>query len=257
MKLNSQNSLFLLAFIVLFSLFYGLALLTANIDWTWSRILICLVTVGGVIMAWTLLLKVPPVQSVREVGFVVPDWRGMGIAVAFSALLLSFFPIYAVLAHVQLTLQNNWPWILVGLFTGVGIAEETLFRGFGFGFLRRKNSFWRAATQSMLLFGAMHFLLLLWLPLPVAVAAIILSILAAYPMAYLFENSNCSIWPSAILHTTAVVTNLFVIPPDFTVSFSLLWIAVLLVVLLLVFAACRIVFRGAYVSDLAGQGKAP
>lgn len=64
----------------------------------------------------------------------------------------------------------------------------------------------------MFLFGAMHLFLLLWLPAPIAIAAILLAILAAYPTAYLFEVSKQTIWPSAILHTTALATNLFEIP---------------------------------------------
>jgi membrane protease YdiL (CAAX protease family) len=175
------------------------------------------------------------------VGFGVPNWRVMGIAVVISALMLSLFPLYASLANVNLPLQNNWLWILIGIITGVGIAEETLFRGYVFNFLRRERTFWNAATISMILFGAMHLLLLLWQPLPIAIAAIILAIIAAYPTAYLFEIGNRTIWPSAILHTTALATNLFEIPADLMVSFSLIWIGVVVIGLFLVFIAGKLV----------------
>jgi membrane protease YdiL (CAAX protease family) len=141
---------------------------------------------------------------------------------------------------VALPLQTHWPWILIGIVVGVGIAEETLFRGYVFGFLREKRTFLKAATLSMILFGTMHLLLLFWLPLPIAIAAIVLAILAAYPTAYLFETGNRTIWPSAILHTTALATNLFVIPPELTASISLLWIGIVVIGLTLVFVIGRL-----------------
>jgi len=234
---------FLVAFIILFALFRGLGFLTANFDWTWAQILICVVVVSGVTIAWSRIRKVPLAQSFRDVGFGVPNWRVIGVAVVLSALMLAFFPLYSSLTNVRLPLQSNWPWILIGIITGVGIAEETLFRGYVFNFLRKKRTFWKAATLSMIVFGAMHLLLLLWLPLPIAIAAIILAIIAAYPTAYLFETANRTIWPSAILHTTALATNLFEIPAQMTVSLSLLWIGVVLIGLFLVFVAARLVPR--------------
>jgi membrane protease YdiL (CAAX protease family) len=235
MKSSNHKFIFLLAFIILFALFYGLSLLTSNFDWTWSRILICLVTVSGATLAWSLMKNAPLAQSFRDVGFGIPNWRVMGIAVVISALMLAFFPIYSSLASVDLPLKSNWPWVLIGIITGVGIAEETLFRGYVFGFLRERRTFLKAATLSMILFGTMHLLLLLWLPLPIAIAAIVLAILAAYPTAYLFETGNRTIWPSAILHTTALATNLFQIPAELAVSLSLLWIGIVVIGLILVF----------------------
>jgi len=241
MKFNNQLFPFLFAFIILFALFYGLVLLTSSFDWTWSRILIGAITVSSVTIAWSLLRKTPLALSFREVGFGMPNWRVTGIAVVISALMLAFFPLYSSLATVQLPLQKNWLWILIGIITGVGIAEETLFRGYVFNFLRKERTFWKAATISMILFGAMHLLLLLWLPLPIAIAAIILAIIAAYPSAYLFETSNRTIWPSAILHTTALATNLFEIPADLMVSLSLVWIGVVVIGMFLVFVARKFV----------------
>ena len=243
--MNSKNQTFpfLIAFIILFALFMGLGFLTTNIDWTWARILICIVVVSGATIAWSLIKKRPAAQSFRDVGFGVPNWRVVGIAVVLSALMLAFFPLYSSLTNVSLPLQSNWPWILIGIITGVGLAEETLFRGYVFNFLREKRTFWKAATLSMILFGAMHLFLLLWQPLPIAIAAIILAILAAYPTAYLFETGARTIWPPAILHSTALATNLFVIPEEMVSSLSLLWIGVVLIGLFLVFVAGRLVLR--------------
>jgi membrane protease YdiL (CAAX protease family) len=232
---------FLFAFTILIALFYGLVLLTSNFDWTWARILIGTITVGSVTIAWSLLTKTPLAQSFWKVGFGMPNWRVIGIAVLISALMLAFFPLYSSMANVDLPLQNNWVWILIGIITGVAIAEETLFRGYVFGFLREKHTFLKAATLSMTLFAAIHLLLLLWLPLPVAIAALFLAIIAAYPSAYLFETANRTIWSSAILHSTALATNLFVIPADLMVSVSLLWFGVIVIGLLLVFVTGKLV----------------
>ncbi len=243
MKSKGQTLPMLIAFVILFALFRGLGFLTATFDWTWSQILICIVVVSSVTVAWSLIKEMPLARSFREVGFGGPNWRVIGIAVVLSALMLIFFPLYSGLAHVQLPLQSNWPWILIGIITGVGITEETLFRGYVFNYLRENRTFWRAATLSMILFGAMHLLLLFWLPVPVAMAAILLAIIGAYPTAYLFETANKTIWPSAILHSTALATNLFVIPAEMTVSLSLIWIGVVLVGLFLVFVAGKLVLR--------------
>jgi membrane protease YdiL (CAAX protease family) len=239
MKTNNFSG-FLFSSVVLFAVFYGLGLLTADLDWTWARILIGLVTVSGVTLARSLIAGIPIRQSFWKIGFGTPDWRTVGITLGIRMLMLAFFPLYASLTDIHLPLQNNWLWILVGIIAGVGIAEEALFRGYVFGFLRESRGFWRAATLSMILFGAMHLLLLLWIPFPIAIAAIILAVISAYPSAYLFENGNRTIWPSAIFHTTALATNLFEIPTDRTLSLSLLWIGVVLIGLVLVFVAGRL-----------------
>ncbi len=255
-KSNTQTIPFLLTFSLLFAVFYGLGLLTSTLDWTWARIMICLATVSGATMAWSSLRKTSLAESFREVGFGIPNWRVTAMAVVISIFMLAFFPMYSALSNIKLSLQNNWLWILIGIITGVGIAEETLFRGFVFNFLRRERAFWKAATLSMLLFGAMHLLLLLWLPIPVAIAAILLAILAAYPTAYLFEIGNRTIWPSAFLHTTALATNLFEIPPDLMASLSLMWIGVVVTGLFLVFIVGKLVPGKSFASISGGTNNA-
>lgn len=252
MKSHVQTIPFLLAFILLFTLFYGMSMLISSLDWTWARILICLVTVSGVTIAWGLLRKSSFTASFREVGFGVPDRRVTGMAIVISVIMLAFFPIYSALSNVNLPLQSNWFWILIGIIAGVGIAEETLFRGFVFNFLRRGRTFWKAATLSMFLFGAMHLFLLLWLPAPIAIAAILLAILAAYPTAYLFEVSKQTIWPSAILHTTALATNLFEIPADRIISLSLMWVGVVALGLFLVLVVGKLVLSNS-VNEQIGE----
>jgi membrane protease YdiL (CAAX protease family) len=240
---NRQMSSFIVTFVILFVLFRGLGFAGANFEWTTMQILICVVVIAGATLAWSKLKKTSLTQSFRAIGFGVPTSSATAIAIVLSLLMLSFFPIYSQLKNVELSLVSNWPWVLVGIIAGTGIAEETLFRGYVFHFLRENRTFWKAATLSMLLFAAMHLLLLLWLPLPLAIAAIILAILAAYPTAFLFESANRTIWPSAILHATALATNLFAIPAELTVSISLLWIGIVVIGLFLVFVAGRLFIK--------------
>jgi membrane protease YdiL (CAAX protease family) len=237
-KMNTRNQfgLFVLAFVILFVLFRGIAILLANMDWTLMMLLTCVIVVAGSALARSLLRKTSFAASFREIGFGIPDGRVLGIAAILSVLMVAFIPLYGSITGTVIPLQQNWSWILLGVITGVGITEETLFRGFVFNYLREGRTFWRAATVSIIFFGVMHLLLLLWLPLPIAIAAILLAIIAAYPTAYLFENGNRTIWPSALMHSAALATNLFVIPESMTVSFSLVWIGVVVIFLFMVFA---------------------
>jgi membrane protease YdiL (CAAX protease family) len=240
MKTSNRCGLFLIAFVLIFVLFRGIAILLAYADWTLVMLLICVIVVICSALAWGLIHKIPFLASFRAIGFGIPSWRTFGIATVLSFLMVAFIPIYATATNADIHLQDNWLWILLGIIAGVGITEETLFRGYVFNYLREERPFWRAATISMIFFGAMHLLLLFWLPIPVAIAAILLAVISAYPTAYLFENGNKTIWPSAVLHSAALGTSLFVIPTEITTSFSILWIGVVLIFLFLVFVAGKL-----------------
>lgn len=240
MKIKSRFGLFLIAFVLIFILYRGIAILLAGADWTLVMLLISAIVVTGSALAWSLIHKVPFHTSLRAIGFGTPNWRTLGIAVVLSLLMVAFIPIYAMITKTDIHLQENWLWILLGVLTGIGITEETLFRGYVFNFLREERPFWKAATLSMIFFGLMHLLLFFWLPIPIAIAAILLAIISAYPTAYLFEMGNKTIWPSAILHSAALATTLFVIPMDIATTFSLIWIGVVLISLFLVFVAGKI-----------------
>jgi membrane protease YdiL (CAAX protease family) len=250
MNFKNLSGPFLAAFVILFILLRGISYLFANFDWTSIMLMTCMLVVAGASLSWSLIHKVFPGRSLREVGFGIPDWSTVIIATVLGALMVVFIPIYAVATRANIHLQAKWLWLALGIFAGAGVAEETLFRGFVFNFLRRGRSFWQAASLSMLFFGAMHLLLLLWLPIPVAIAAILLSIISAYPTAYLFEKSNNTIWPSAILHSAALATNLFAIPKEITVTFSLVWIGVVLVFLILVFLAGWLFLRPGFEGNI-------
>jgi membrane protease YdiL (CAAX protease family) len=230
----SKTLLFLAGFLILFLVYRTLLLLSATIDWTITMLLVCGLVIIGSVLARKWITGETWAQATRQVGLGRPRWGAVWISLLGSVLLLSFFPLYSTITGTALSLKSNWFWILLGMVAGVGVSEETLFRGYAFHYLNERWSFWRAATISMVLFALMHLLLLFWMPFVLAVAAILLSIIAAYPMAYLFNKCNHTIWAGVLLHSIALATNLFVIPEAVSASLSLVWIVAVLVGMLLV-----------------------
>jgi membrane protease YdiL (CAAX protease family) len=234
---------FMVGFLILFLIYRTILLLSTSLDWTVTMLMVCLVMVMGSILTRKWIAKETWKQAVQQVGLGIPRWGAVLISLLVSVSLLFFFPIYSSQIHTSLPLNPRWPWMLLGVITGVGITEEILFRGFAFHFLNERWNFWKAATISMVLFALMHLLLLFWLPLVVAIAAIILSIIASFPMAYLFNKGNQTIWAGAILHSAALATSLFVIPEAVSVSLSLVWIIAILAAMLLVVLLARLFLR--------------
>ena len=83
-----------------------------------------------------------------------------------------------------------------------GIAEEALFRGYLFGRLRRSRSFWRAAALATAPFVVVHLILFATMLWPIALAAVLLSVILSFPLAHLFELAGNTIWAPALLHFT-------------------------------------------------------
>ena len=119
---------------------------------------------------------------------------------ALAAALLACLPLLAKLTGAELTLRDGAAWLALGMFVQGGIAEETLFRGFMYGHLRRTCTFWRAATLSAVPFTAAHVPLFLSLDATVAVLALGMAIAWSFPLAWLFDRAHGSIWPGAIVH---------------------------------------------------------
>ena len=129
-----------------------------------------------------------PLASVwHALGLGAPRVVGLIAALGICALLLLAVGVFARSTGTPVTLGAGSLWLLPGLFAQGGIAEETLFRGYLFGHLRRGRSFWRAASLSMLPFVAVHLLLFATMPWPVALAALLLSVVLSFPLAQLYE----------------------------------------------------------------------
>ena len=135
-------------------------------------------------------------------------------------------PVFAQATGASVAVVPQWWALLPGLFAQAGIAEETLFRGFLFGHVRRGRSFWSAARLSMLPFVAVHLLLFATMPWPIALAAVLLALVLSFPLAHLFELGGGSIWPPAMLHFVIQGTvKVIVISSDAQTQFPLVWMA--------------------------------
>ena len=116
---------------------------------------------------------------------------------------------------------------MAGLFAQAGVAEETLFRGYLFGCLRRRFPFWRAWFASMVPFVAVHLFLFLTMPWPVATAAVLLAATTSIPLSHLYELGGRTIWAPALLHFTIQSVPKIFIPADSArLTFPLTWMAV-------------------------------
>jgi membrane protease YdiL (CAAX protease family) len=135
------------------------------------------------------------------------------VSLIVGAVLLLFFPVFSLITEVPIRLKSDWLWILVGATALNGIAEETLFRGFVFGGLRRAgHPFRNAGTISLLIFAAVHLFLFIQGPFIVGVLGTLVAVVAAFPMAFLFERGNNTIWAPMMLHVTAHAIRLVDIP---------------------------------------------
>jgi hypothetical protein len=161
-------------------------------------------------------------------GFARPAGRAVVAALAIGAVMLAFFPLFARATGTPVALRDDWALLLPGLFAQGGIAEECLFRGYLFGHLRQQQrSFWRAAWLSVPPFVAVHLLLFTYMPIPVAAAATLLSLVMSFPLAHLYDIGGRTIWAPALLHFVAQgAVKLAVVPASAQVTLGMGWMAV-------------------------------
>ena len=145
----------------------------------------------------------------------------MAVAAGIATLLLLIGFLTLRINAIELTPYPGWMALIPGLFAQAGIAEEVLFRAYLFGNLRIGRTFWQAARLSMLPFVAVHLVLFALMPWPVALAAVLLSMVIAFPMARLFELGGSTI---------------FIVLPEDSAFLLLAWMVASAVVPMLVFA---------------------
>jgi membrane protease YdiL (CAAX protease family) len=180
----------------------GVTWLAALLDQTWAALIVTAVTVLVAVLFEKQAFKHGATQSLRAIGYGKPNPRAILVAAMIGLLMLGFFPIFSLVTGAQITLKANWLWILVGAIALNGIGEETLFRGYVFGGLRREAglSFRQAGFISMIIFVAVDLLLFVGYPFFVGLLGTLIAVAAAFPMAYLFERGNKTIWAPVVLH---------------------------------------------------------
>jgi membrane protease YdiL (CAAX protease family) len=172
----------------------------------------------------------------RHLGFGRPGVRTLVVTTLIGVLMMGFFPVFSWVSGASVALPEGWLWVLIGLFAVHGIAEEVLFRGFAFHNLRVGRTFGRAALLSLLLFAVAHLYLFTYMPPALALFATCLSLASAYPLAYLFERCNNTIWAPAVLHTQVHAISFFVIPEAFVTTTAIAWMIMWSVSVLLIYA---------------------
>jgi membrane protease YdiL (CAAX protease family) len=142
----------------------------------------------------------PTSSALRALGLGAPSCRSLLASAALCAALLAALPVLAARLDFELRPLPGAAWLAIGMFAQGGIAEELLFRGFAYRHLRRGRAFWPAAGLSLLPFTAAHLPLFASFEPAVAALALAMSILWAFPLAWLFDRADGSIWPGALLH---------------------------------------------------------
>jgi membrane protease YdiL (CAAX protease family) len=219
---------------------FGVTFLVSMMDLTWSALICTTVMLVFVLALERFVFARRPVEALSALGWDRPNPRAVLVAVILSVVMLAFFPIVSLVWGVPMKLRHDWLWILVGAIVLNGIGEETLFRGFIFGHLRRASlSFVRAGLIALLVFTAIHLLLFAQNPFVIALAATVIALVASFPLAYLFERAGFSIWPTVILHVATHAIRLVVIPEPYSMTVLVAWLVLQIFMPFLIWA-----FRG-------------
>jgi membrane protease YdiL (CAAX protease family) len=176
--------------------------------------LICALVIAAALAVERLLFATSPRRALNALGFGRPGGRGLLAALLANLALLAYLPIFVLVTGQPLTLRDGWPLIALGVFLQGGIAEELLWRGYLFRHLRATRSFWRAAALAMIFVVVQHTLLLWSLPLPIALAALVVALGTSFPLAYLFEIGGNTVWGAALLHGVIQGAFKVVVVPD-------------------------------------------
>jgi membrane protease YdiL (CAAX protease family) len=217
---------------------FGLPWLASVLDQTWGALI-----VTGFMLLVALILeksffKRSLVEGFLALGFGRPNPRAILVASIIGIIMMTFFPVFSLITGAQISLKPDWLWILLAIVAFNGIGEETLFRGYVFGGLRRDAglSFRQAGFISMAIFAAVHLLLFIGNPFFVGLLGTLIAIAAAFPMAYLFERGNNTIWAPVILHAATHAIRLVDIPAPHYLTAVGIWLALQIGMMFLVYA---------------------
>jgi membrane protease YdiL (CAAX protease family) len=198
---GTEWSRLLLGLALVFALFHGVATVTGS-DRGQAGLLVGALVVAATLAVERLLFGEPLAKAARDVGLGRPRARGLVAAGGVCALLMLVFPIVSAIESARPAVDPRWSALLPGLFAQAGIAEEILFRGYLFRRVRVGRSFWHAVALAALPFAAVHLILFATMPWPIALAAVLLSVIVGAPFAYLFELGGGTIWAPALAHFT-------------------------------------------------------
>ncbi|MEZ5343968.1 MAG: CPBP family intramembrane glutamic endopeptidase [Pyrinomonadaceae bacterium] len=242
-KMRKENSiqwqLLLIGFVAVFALFHMTASVLGSERGEFG-VLIGLLVVISLISIEIILFGRSAQKAFEAVGLHCSSRAGILIVIIISVLLLLMIAAFALITDSSFNFYTNWYLLVPGLFFQAGIAEEILFRGYLFGHIRRRHSFWKAAVFAAIPFILVHMILFYSLSWVIALASIFLSVVLSFPFARLFELGGCTIWAPAILHFVIQgAVKILNVSGEFAEFFPLFWIGVCAFIPLLVFAIPR------------------
>ena len=228
----------LLGLALVFALFHGVAIATGS-DRGQAGLLVGALVVVATLAAERFLFGERLAEAARDVGLGRPLARGLIAAGGACTLLMLVFPAMAAIEDARVVVDSRWTVLLPGLFAQAGIAEEALFRGYLFRRIRAGRSFWHAVALAALPFAAVHLILFATMPWPIALAAVLLSVIVGAPLARLFELGGNTIWAPALVHFTiqGAIKLVSLQPAD--ARLPVIWMAASAVIPFLVFLVPR------------------
>lgn len=190
-------------------------------------LVVAVVVVAATLVVQRLFFDEDFAEAVRSIGLLSPKIRSIAVAIAISVGMILAIPLYSYATATTFTLLPGWPLLFVGMFFQAGVAEETLFRGYLYGYFRRTHSFWRSAALSAIPFVLVHFFIFFTMDWMIAAASVALAVVTSFPLARLFDLGGGTIWAPAILHFTIQAgIKLFDIHGDAANVFLFVWMVV-------------------------------
>lgn len=202
---------------------------------------VALTTAAAIVGTGERLARGGPLRLVtRRLGLARPRPRALVAAGIVGGAILAAYLAGAALLGVDLEVRANWPTVLAGALLFHGLAEELVWRGFAFGFLRRRHPFWRAIAWSVPLIALTHVPIMVTTGIAIGAVAVLTAAVTCLPFAYLWERSGRTVWAPAIVHAGVGTWQLFE-RSSYGPSFHVLILAVSILVPLTAF-----LFRGRY-----------
>src|SRR5688572_26387998 len=92
----------------------GLNLLIPRIDLTWSSLIVTAAMLSLVVLIERLAFRRTTLPALAALGFGRPNPAALVAAGIIAAVMLAFFPIYALATGTAFSLRADWLWVLVG-----------------------------------------------------------------------------------------------------------------------------------------------
>jgi membrane protease YdiL (CAAX protease family) len=180
--------------------FEGLGRLTAGLDTAPGMALVAAVVLGVTLGAELLLGRGTPRQALGRLGLGRPAPRALLAGAVIGGLLVAFLPLLLRLTGVTATLPPHWPLLALAIFAMNGVAEEAVYRGYLFRYLRQGRGFWHAVLLGMALHALAHLPILATAGVAVWLGASFTALATFGPLAYLYERGRNTIWAPALVH---------------------------------------------------------